>query len=263
MKYIFTIIIIHLLSFSIYGASIRFSGKILNNKQQELQFVNIGIINKTIGTVSDKNGSFTLIINENQLNNNDSIRFSMIGYHSKSYLVFDLLKNDSSTIILHERNIQIPEVVITSKKIKTKEKGTSHFPFPLYVGVYDSTTQDFNLGSAIARSFNITHKNTKLENIDFYIYSNFDTACIRINIYSVKNRKPHISLLAENICTDICGKTAGWVTVNLDPYNIYVDNDIILALEWVDKSKKGSYLFFPLARPSVASHYHKEGSQNK
>ncbi|MCK5170055.1 MAG: carboxypeptidase-like regulatory domain-containing protein [Bacteroidales bacterium] len=221
MKYLYTLLFTLFLSTFTYGNVISISGIVINNEQQGLQYVSIGIINKTIGTVSNENGEFSLKIKESQLSPNDSIRFSMIGYYSKSFLTSEILDVKSLTIILTEKIETIPEAIITGNKLKTK-----------------------------------------LENINFFIYSNHDTVTIRINIYSVKRRKPHISLLHTGIYTEITGKH-DWVYVNLKQYNIIVNEDIIVALEWVNKSKKGDYLFFPLARPSVASHYYKHGSQNK
>ncbi|MCD4835113.1 MAG: carboxypeptidase-like regulatory domain-containing protein [Bacteroidales bacterium] len=263
MRYLYTILFALFISIFSYGNIITITGKVSNNEQQALQYVSIGIINKTIGTISDENGDFILRIEENQIESSDSLKFSMIGYNSKSFLINEILDIQTLIVILPEKIETIPEAIITGNKLKTKVKGTTHFPAPLYVMLSNSELPDQNLGSAIARSFNINNENTIIEDIKFYIYSNYDTTTIRINIYSVKRRKPYKSILNTGIYTQITGKKHDWVHVDLKPYNISVDNDIIVALEWVDKSTKGDYLFFPLARPSVASHYYKYGSQNK
>lgn len=263
IKNIYPIVLILFLSQSTFGEIITISGKVLRKNQNALQYVSIGIINKTIGTVSNENGEFNLEINQNQITDKDSIRFSMIGYESKSFLLKDICDKQNLTITLAEKIEFIPEAVITSKRLKTKVKGTTHFPVPLYVRLANSELSDQNLGSAIARSLNINHENTIIEDIRFFMYSNFDTTTIRINFYSIKKRKPYKSLLAEGIYTQIIGKNQDWIHVDLKPYHIVVNDDIIIALEWVGKSQNGSYLFFPLARPSIASHYYKVGSQNK
>lgn len=263
MRYLYTILFALFISIFSYGNIITITGKVSNNEQQALQYVSIGIINKTIGTVSDENGDFILRIEENQIESSDSLKFSMIGYNSKSFLINEILDIQTLIVILPEKIETIPEAIITGNKLKTKVKGTTHFPVPLYVMLSNSELPDQNLGSAIARSFNINNENTIIEDIKFYIYSNYDTTTIRINIYSVKRRKPYKSILNTGIYTQITGKKHDWVHVDLKPYNIYVDDDIIVAVEWVGKSRKGNYLFFPLARPSLASHYYKHGSQNK
>ena len=257
-----SLFILHFLNAG-YSNTIKVHGKVMNVEHKSLQYVNIGISNKTIGTVSNENGEFNLEIFENQISDTDSLRFSMIGYESKSFLLSKLCDKQNLTITLAEKIEFIPEVLITSKKLKIKVKGTTHYPVPLYVQLTNSDLPNQNLGSAIARSFNINHENTIIENIRFYIYTNFDTTTIRINLYSIKKRKPYKTLLAKGIYIQITGKKHDWINVDLRPHKIIVSDDIIVSLEWVGKSEKGSYLFFPLARPSVASHYYKEGSQNK
>lgn len=261
-KFIYSVIIILFLSQLTCSATI-IKGKVLNNKNQPLQYVSIGIINKTIGTVSNHHGEFFLEIDIDKISANDSIKFSMIGYESKSFLLTKIYTIQNLMITLNEKIEIIPEAIIIGKKIKTKTKGTTHYPLPLVVMLTDTTKQNQNLGTAIARSININHKNTMIENIRFFACSNYDTTIIRINIYSIKKRKPYNSILNEGIYVKMIGIHHDWVSVDLKKYNIVVSNDIIIGIEWVGKSKKGDYLFFPLARPSLASHYYKLGSQNK
>ncbi len=219
MRYLYTILFALFISIFSYGNIITITGKVSNNEQQALQYVSIGIINKTIGTISDKNGNFTLNIRENQFDINDSLKFSMIGYYSKSFLINEILDIQTLIVILPEKIETISEAVITSKRLKVKEKGTKHYLLPLGVRLAISEFPDQNLGSEIGRSFNINHKNTILENLKFYIYvNNYDTVTFRVNIYSIKNRKPHKNLLSQNIYTEICGKKTDWITIDLKPY---------------------------------------------
>lgn len=54
------------------------TGKIINSKTQEkIEFVNIGISNKGVGTVSNENGLFNLKLNE-LVNTSDSIIFHIL-----------------------------------------------------------------------------------------------------------------------------------------------------------------------------------------
>ena len=63
-----------------------FSGKVLDAKTTEtLPFVSIGIPGKSVGTVAQLDGSFNITISD--VYNNDSIRFSIIGYEAKKMLV--------------------------------------------------------------------------------------------------------------------------------------------------------------------------------
>jgi len=48
-----------------------------------LQYANIGISNKNIGTVSNFDGKFSLKLNES-INENDLVTFSYVGYQTKT-----------------------------------------------------------------------------------------------------------------------------------------------------------------------------------
>src|SRR6056297_655171 len=187
----------------------------------------------------------------------------MTGYESKSFSLTETINHHDLNIQLSHKIETIPEAIIIGKKINRKVKGTTHFLVPLYVRLTDSTLSNQNLGSAIARSLNINKDNTVIEEVRFYMYTNFDTTTIKVNIYNIKKRKPHKSILEKGIYTQIIGKKHDWITVNLKHRNIVVNDDVIIAIEWVGKSDNGNYLFFPLARPSLASHFYKQGCQNK
>lgn len=52
--------------------------------------------------------------------------------------------------------------------------------------------------------------------------------------------------------------------VNLEAYNIIVQEDIIVCVQWIGHSGKGNVLHLPIIVPSFSSvHYYKYGSQNK
>ncbi|OFX83235.1 MAG: hypothetical protein A2W99_12555 [Bacteroidetes bacterium GWF2_33_16] len=266
MKIEYTLLLLFLIALSniTYGGIKTIEGKVLDNKQQALQYVSIGIINKTYGTISNESGYFKIQINENQLAYNDSLRFSMIGFESRLFSVKEMFDNRFSTIILIEKIESIPEVVITSRRLETIENGTTINLFPIYVQLAISEIPNQNLGSEIGRSFSINHKNTIIEKLKFYIaQNNYDSVTFRVNIYSVKHNKPYKNILTQNIFVQVINGKTEWISVNLKPYNIYINNDIIVSLEWVEKSEKGNTLVFPLARPSAATHYYKYGSQNK
>lgn len=262
-KYITLIILCLFLPNLIIAKEIRIEGTVKSKTDKALQYVSIGIVNTSIGTVSDKNGLFTLIINDNLISENDSLRFSMIGYCPTSVSISEIKNRNNLNIQLSEKIEKIPEAIVIGKKIKTKVKGTKHQAVPLYTQLAISEYPNQNLGSALGRSFSINHENTLLENLRFYVYSNYDTVIFRINIYSMKRRKPSKSLVQTSIYKQITGITKDWIQVDLKKYGILVSNDLIVSIEWVDKSEKGDKLLFPLARPSFASHYYKYGSQNK
>ena len=86
--------------------------------RQPLPFVNIGILNKNLGTVSDEHGDFLLQLNpEFPL---DTLRFSMIGFGRKDFIVQDYLEQEKAEniILLKEEVLLLEEVTVVRKKQK-------------------------------------------------------------------------------------------------------------------------------------------------
>ncbi len=75
-----------------------------------IEFANIGIVGKNIGTVSSSNGKFSIILNS-QLNH-DSLLFSAIGYEPHMVKIADLRNNCNNKIFLKEKAYNISEVRI-------------------------------------------------------------------------------------------------------------------------------------------------------
>ncbi|WP_042498633.1 carboxypeptidase-like regulatory domain-containing protein [Algibacter lectus] len=60
------------------------TGEVWNFENNEpLSYVNIGIKNKTVGTVSNNNGLFKLFLND-KVSSKDTIIFSYIGFKTKN-----------------------------------------------------------------------------------------------------------------------------------------------------------------------------------
>src|ERR1700744_4164936 len=76
-----------------------------------LPYVNVGVVAKGIGTVTNDNGKFSLTLNKQDA---DSLRISMIGYLPQSYAVSALKKNtDPLNVALVPSNKQLREVRIS------------------------------------------------------------------------------------------------------------------------------------------------------
>ena len=69
-------------------------GIILDSLQNPIQYANIGILNKPIGTVSNKKGEFNLILDNSYLS--DTLKISCLGYVSKELLIKNLLNRPNT-----------------------------------------------------------------------------------------------------------------------------------------------------------------------
>ena len=74
-----------LLSSSLLFSQNKIEGIIVDSLKNPIQYTNIGILNKSIGTVSNEEGKF--ILNIGKANLNDTLRVSCFGYKPKQFLV--------------------------------------------------------------------------------------------------------------------------------------------------------------------------------
>lgn len=213
-----------------------YSGHIIRKKENSsLEYVNIGIINKNIGTVSDINGFYKLKILPEYYN--DSICFSAIGYRSIVLKVEDFLKSKSDTTVMEEILYSLNEVEIKYNKLKIKRKGDR-----LRYGIAGSYGVD-QLGHELGIKINIDKSPAFLKDFNFFIAQNYcDTLLFRINVYIVNDSFPSENILKENIFVKTAIKK-GFVNVNLENYNIYVNQDFVITIEWLNNYEKDCIYF--------------------
>jgi hypothetical protein len=74
-------------------------GRVLSSKTDSaISYVNIGIVGKNIGTVSDESGKF--ILKFERIDKDDSLRFSMVGYKSRTVQLSSFRDDTSKTVFL-------------------------------------------------------------------------------------------------------------------------------------------------------------------
>lgn len=237
-------------------------GFILDSLNQPIEYVNIGIVNKPIGTVSNEKGEFSLNINETLLL--DTLKVSSIGYKTREFIVKEIL-NQNTKIKLEGYTENLDEVLINAKDLKIYTKGKDKIKTKNEVFFAIPSLKELNLGSEIGRKFSVgSKKPSLLEEFKFYIKkNNFEKVKFRINIYSLENNEPYKKLNNSNIIIEIENKYTGWATVDLGKYQIKTNEDIIVTAEWIEASKTGNQLSLPILVPSFGSiHYYKYGSQS-
>lgn len=215
-----------------------FEGIIKDAKNNEnLAYVNIGIVGKTTGTVTDKNGHFTLILN---VSGSDSLRISMIGYLPKTYLVsdFKLRYIPGGTIVLTPANHELAEVKISGRKLKQAILGNKT----------ESKTTDAGftsnkLGNEIGEIVQIKRAPTLLKQFNASLaHSVTDSIKLRLNFYSVKDGLPDKILQQQNIFVTV-KKGQEKIAVDLTPYNLVVTDKFFVSLEWIQNSSGPGLMF--------------------
>jgi len=261
-KFIILIILITQSNFALAQKTI--TGIVTDNLKVPLQYVNIGIYNKSIGTVTDNRGNFYLDIPNLMIN--DTLVISSLGYKPKELLIKDILSNQKVNIILESSIEKLEEIELTSNATKGYVKGKKKSKSNNEVFFATPKSEYKNLGSEIGRKFSIgSKKQSLLKEFKFFIKrNNFDKIKFRINLYTIKDKLPFKKINRENIFSEVENNYTGWVIVDLTKYDIIIQQDIIITAEWIESSKNGTLLSLPLIIPSFGSvHYYKYGSQAK
>lgn len=212
---------------------ISIDGKLIDEDTQEaISFVNIGFIEKGIGTVSGQDGKFTLIFEEQAIDKNDHIQFSVVGYESKKFTLKELAQSfeDDNMVYLKQKIEGLDEVHLTSNWEKKETYGYSKIT-KKFIGYWKDKAA---LGGEIATLIKLKHGKQKLSNLKFQIVENTaDSIKVRVNVYDYKKKSPANNLLYDQIYSTL-SSSQGQVTIELDAYNIVVEDDIVVSLELVE-----------------------------
>lgn len=100
------------------GTSSEIFGQVTDRKtNQPLSYVNIGILNRETGTVTNTESSFRLSVKDEFTN--DTIRISRIGYKPVELAVRQLKEWDGPlSIALEEQVNELHEVIVTARAFK-------------------------------------------------------------------------------------------------------------------------------------------------
>lgn len=236
MKKIITIILL-CWSVLVCGQDV-FSGMIIDGESGEvLPYVNVGVVGKNVGTVTDINGVFSLEIDAKY--DADTLMMSMIGYEDLVFMVRDFKSGvgDDSIFKITSITTDLQEIVISGSQLKSKILGNKtksknirgHF-------VTDE------LGNEVGIIIKIKKSPTYIDKFHASIVENkYGLLKFRLNFYSVKDKMPHENILKENIFVETQIKE-GVLTVDLSAYNIVVEDDFMVSLEWIeDLGEDGLY----------------------
>ena len=268
MRWIFTLFSSLLIVLNCNSQSKTIKGEIRNSESDtSLPYVNIGIANKTVGTVSNIDGLFNLDLN-NKVKLNDTVIFSYVGFKTEKYLVSELtIKN--KTIFLSPENVELSEVIVNAKKIKYKSKkigrtskglGIMHSNFY----TYDEKGVDDRLSKERGMKLKVK-SNCHIKDLNFNITSNdFTSLKFRVNFYKIENDLPTVLIVQKDIIFEIKDNFLGWFKVDLEPYKIYLKEDIedvAVTIQWLESVKtdeKSKYFAISTAASPINTAYFRE-----
>ncbi len=203
-----------------------------------LAFVNIGIPKKATGTVSQFDGTFRLTIAEE--NTPDTLRISMIGYKTKEIPVKIFISDYfilNKAITLEPDIKELSEVIIRPRNMKEVVLGNENNSPNVSAGFL---TDD--LGSELGTVMKLKDGKTYyLKSCGFnFAKVNYDSIIFRVNIYDLEDGLPGELLISLPIYVTVYRDQRN-VIVDLYPYDIKIEEDFVLSLEWLqdlpDKTK--------------------------
>jgi hypothetical protein len=258
-------LIIALLTNVLYAQQFQIKGLVSDFDNSPIQYAKVGLINSPTGTVTNLSGKFELLIKNTEVS--DTLKISAFGFYDKIIPVKKLLNQSNISIILDYSPIELEEVIVSGKNFKTYTEGQTRSKTKKELFFVMPGMDNINLGAEIGGKFSLGKKQTKLEEFSFYLkQNNFDNVSFKVNIYSIgKKNIPQDRLNEEDIVKTINSSRTGWIDVDLSPYYININQDIVICIEWVDASEKGDTLSLPIFAPTPfqSTYYYKQSSQSK
>jgi hypothetical protein len=228
-----TILLFILSSVLTYGQK-TIVGKILSTTTKEpIPYANIGIVNSNVGTISNYDGSFSILLPQRL--SNDTLTFSSLGFFGKKMPVNMLESKKEYTILLSEKATLLKPVIITAKMAKDKyfELGNKTYdsgnyePDTTYAGRSVALLID-NKNFPKGISFPVYIKKAKLciftNNFDSYKFR------IRLNKYDSLTGKPGEDLLDKSIVVESSLKN-GWLDFDLSKLYFSVSGPFFVTFE--------------------------------
>jgi len=198
--------------------------------KQGIPYVNIGVLHKGIGTVSDENGLFSLNL-ENALPT-DTLVFSRIGYEPRRIILEQVFRSAGTTHEweLEPKNQLLPQVEIKPDRITRKTVGNKIRKSMVVVAL---ASKDLGAEIGTVLKHRGRHRGM-LENVQFNIANcDYDSVVYRVNLYAFK--KGEVGELVHNEPIIVRSREhQGIISVNVEDLKIAFDRDLLLSLEWIE-----------------------------
>lgn len=239
MIYINKILLVNLLICSLIPsfAQVIIKGKVLEKANEKpVSYVNIGVLNSTIGTISNSDGSFSILIPASHLE--ESLLFSAIGYETITIAVKAIVLNKEVVVHLDEKAIYLDEVIISTSVEKEKLSWLGHGKRHLMVQgqmYVDSISAGGAMALLVEKKDDINLKFIDQAKL-FITRSTEPEFKVRVRFLEVdssNNNLPGRDIFNESIVvtSDI---NRGWITFDLSSYDITIkDESFFLVFEWI------------------------------
>ena len=177
-----------LLLMSFY-VSAQTKGVVVDESRKPIPYVNIWVENENIGTTSEENGTFSIVVSDKK-----NLIFSLLGFEKKT-----IKASEVDRVILKEIAFQLDEVVLSRRK-QTKELEIGRIP--------DAIFEAFDNGPRIdVKYFPYSTNYSRIKYIKKVILltdNRIESATIKIHFYSVDaNGFPGEELLKKDLVVSV------------------------------------------------------------
>ncbi|PIQ20509.1 MAG: hypothetical protein COW65_14530 [Cytophagales bacterium CG18_big_fil_WC_8_21_14_2_50_42_9] len=248
------------------------SGKILDAKTgMPVPYASIQLLATNTGTISDTAGQFILVLKAEHQRN--LVQISAIGYKTRAIEAAKLLATSSEgKVIVNLMPVSAPlnEVQVKAKpqKFALKKVGSQIDKFTSFHHVFKSYVEkvDTTEGPEIGIPIYFKKYPAYLQNLNFCLTgSGAEETILSFKLYYLKNNLPAKRLNAQNIILKIPPQHTGWIEIDLKPYNISLQQDFMVALEWIKdgEQKEKAWLASPaLVKPKEPVFYKRANQAN-
>ncbi|HMO39101.1 MAG TPA: carboxypeptidase-like regulatory domain-containing protein [Saprospiraceae bacterium] len=200
---------------------------VCSQTQASLEYVNIGVINTTTGTVTDREGYFKLYIPQHL--NAEKINISCIGYKN---IVLDInqVLNKKTDFSLVKDIYNIDEITVLSKTGgKFETIGAKSTSKNIVTGWSNGS------GKGGERGILIDLKKGKylIRSVNFHVARNdFDSLLLRLHIRRLENELPSEEILKENVFI-LVKEEKGWISNDITHLNVTINQPVVASIEWL------------------------------
>jgi hypothetical protein len=216
-----------------------FSGIIKDSATLEpLEYVNIGIKGKNIGTVSDLSGKFNIYLPS--ASDNDTLIVSRIGYSPFKTKVSEFKKLTLHDVLLQQKNHDLKELTIRPKKMVTKILGNTSQSKMVQLGFAENVSTGYECGVSIK-----TKKPALAKKIFINIAScTYDSIFYRLNIYNMASGSEFENILSQPIFISLSkADIDNQIVIDIEKKGIMLEGEYLISLENVKDLGPG-HLFF-------------------
>jgi len=205
------------------------SGRVTDAKTgQPLPFVNIGVVGKALGTVTNEQGQYQLAFKESLAA--DTVRISYLGYRPQLLTLRQLRAQPNNQ--LTPTAVALAEVRVQASRRAWRDRTLG------FTGNSENSTLSLepkDLGAETGTVIYLKRKPTQVLRANFNVaYNRVGNVTLRVNLYRLdaKGRPTNEKLLRREVLLHTTA-THGPISVDLAPDNLLLSEDFFLSLEWV------------------------------